>query len=303
MHHPFRHEAVPYAGTGQFVALAVTMLRDALDRDERPLLLAEPARLGDVRDALGPDADGVALVSTDEHGRNPSRLLTMMHSFMLAGDGRRTLALSEPTQPSQGSATRAEAVLAENVLNASPLHGWAMSVVCMYDTESLDDDAITEMHRSHPVLRGEPVDNDEYEPYRLQKLYGSQLPPAPDAATTVEVVGHQLGRMREVVQSAALGWGVAPDRVDDLVLAVNEIVTNSIRHADGRATLRLWCDGRSAVCEVRDGGWLPDPLIGRLAPDPARANGRGLWLAHHLCDLVQIRSTTSGTVVRLFVDC
>ena len=30
--------------------------------------------------------------------------------------------------------------------------------------------------------------------------------------------------------------------------------------------------------------------------------GRGLWLVHQLCDLVQLRTSATGTVVRMSVD-
>jgi hypothetical protein len=49
---------------------------------------------------------------------------------------------------------------------------------------------------------------------------------------------------------------------------------------------------RVADEDIRDRWWTA----------PARADPRqlaGIWLINHLCDLVQIRSTTSGTVLRL----
>jgi hypothetical protein len=44
---------------------------------------------------------------------------------------------------------------------------------------------------------------------------------------------------------------------------------------------------------------LEDPLIDRVRPAAHAAGRRGLWLANQLCDLVQIRTLPSGTVVRL----
>jgi hypothetical protein len=42
-------------------------------------------------------------------------------------------------------------------------------------------------------------------------------------------------------------------------------------------------------------------LVGRPPPAASPPNARGLWLVHHLCDLVQLRSSAAGTVVRLHV--
>lgn len=301
MQHPFRHEALPYTGHEQFVASSVSVLRDGLDRDERPLLLATQAKLDDVGDALGPDADGVALVATDEHGRNPSRILTLLHSFQASSDGRRSLGVTDPACD-RVPAAMAEAQLAESALSAPAVQCWPLSVVCLYDTDDLDADRVLEMRRSHPVVRGESSDNDDYDEHRVNELYRAALPLAPEDAVALPIAGRQLGVMREFVRAAAGGYGIAADRVDDLVLAANEIVTNSLRHAAGHCTVTMWVDAECATCEVRDAGHIADPLLGRLTPEPSATSGRGLWLAHHLCDLVQIRSSPAGTTVRLVID-
>ena len=52
------------------------------------------------------------------------------------------------------------------------------------------------------------------------------------------------------------------------------------------------------VCEVGDAGTISDPLVGRLRPSLDKQGGRGLWIANHFCDLLQIRSSRAGTRVR-----
>jgi hypothetical protein len=61
----------------------------------------------------------------------------------------------------------------------------------------------------------------------------------------------------------------------------------------------MWEDTASVICEVRDRGRILDPLVGRAKPPADRGSGFGLWLANELCDLVQIRSFPTGSVVRL----
>jgi anti-sigma regulatory factor (Ser/Thr protein kinase) len=85
----------------------------------------------------------------------------------------------------------------------------------------------------------------------------------------------------------------------ELVLAANEIASNSIEHGGGSGVLRLWGEHDRVVCEVRDGGRLDDPLADRRLPAHDGPRGRGLWIANHVCDLVQVRSTPEGTLVRL----
>jgi anti-sigma regulatory factor (Ser/Thr protein kinase) len=93
--------------------------------------------------------------------------------------------------------------------------------------------------------------------------------------------------------------GLGQRRSSDLVLAVNELLTNSVRHGGGSGLLRLWSEGGSVNCEVRDRGRLLDPRVGRRRPGPDQVGGRGLWIVHELCDRVQIRTLENGTAVRV----
>jgi anti-sigma regulatory factor (Ser/Thr protein kinase) len=90
------------------------------------------------------------------------------------------------------------------------------------------------------------------------------------------------------------------ERSADLVLAVNELATNSICHGGGHGTLRLWSSDHALQCEVRDEGHIPAATaeLGRDRPDPDAMSGRGLWLVDQLCDAVQIASSPdSGSAV------
>ena len=39
-----------------------------------------------------------------------------------------------------------------------------------------------------------------------------------------------------------------------------------------------------------------------MTADRRQVAGRGLWLVHELCDLVQLRSSPAGTVVRMHMQ-
>lgn len=297
----FQHEALPYAGRDQFVPSCVSLVRDGFARDERLIILAAGEKLDDLRDELGTEAEDVTFVSTDQHGRNPCRITTMLHSFQAAGDGRHSLGLNETVFRGRSPAAHAEAQLSDFVLNDPSLSSWALSVVCLFDSAALDADSLRTMHQSHAVVRGEGA-NADYRPELAATLYAAPLDDPPAAAARLVIDSPELGGMRVFVRTGANAAGVAPERVDDLVLAANEIVTNSLRHGGGHGTMAVWVHGRSLVCEVRDRGFIRDPLAGRFAPPPAATSGRGLWLANHLCDLVQVRSSPAGTVVRMYVD-
>jgi anti-sigma regulatory factor (Ser/Thr protein kinase) len=88
-------------------------------------------------------------------------------------------------------------------------------------------------------------------------------------------------------------------RRSDLVTAVNEVATNSIRHGGGGGLLRVWHEVDRVVCEVSDKGRIEDPLADRRLPVTRSGRGYGLWISNQLCDLVQLRSTPRGSIVRL----
>jgi anti-sigma regulatory factor (Ser/Thr protein kinase) len=155
------------------------------------------------------------------------------------------------------------------------------------------------MRRSHPAVSGEQA-NESYEPDLAGALFAEALPAAPLDAVGTDVRSGSLAPLREFVRG--FSGALAQDRREDLVLAANEVVTNSVQHAGGECRVSIWDDTTAVVCEVRDTGRISDPMVGRL-PAPLEAPaGRGLWLANQLCDLVQIRSSQHGTTVRLHVD-
>ena len=68
---------------------------------------------------------------------------------------------------------------------------------------------------------------------------------------------------------------MSSSRTYDLVLAVNEVVTNSLRYGGGYGDLRIWTSGSAVVCQVRDEGRIDDPLrVGGPRP-PCRRAGSG----------------------------
>ncbi len=114
----------------------------------------------------------------------------------------------------------------------------------------------------------------------------------------------QLQDVRRAVRALAGGSGFDEDRIDDVVLAVNEVATNAVEHGGATssgfgAELSLWAQPDALVCEVRDHGPLADPLPGLLAPHPSDPRGRGLWIARQLCDLLHVWNDGTGTHVRI----
>lgn len=108
-----------------------------------------------------------------------------------------------------------------------------------------------------------------------------------------------LREVRLLVAREARQTRLSGSRCEDLVLAIDELATNSVTHGGGSGTLTVWRDEDAIACEVRDSGHIDDPLVGLRPPDPEQLSGRGLWVVSRLCDHVQISSSPGRTLVRV----
>jgi anti-sigma regulatory factor (Ser/Thr protein kinase) len=111
--------------------------------------------------------------------------------------------------------------------------------------------------------------------------------------------GDDLFELRGLVTSWATKETMASEATEELVLAMHEIATNSVRHGGGVGTLRLWRTSDSLVCEIQDAGYIRDPLCARRDPGGAAHASRGLWITEQICDLVEISSSPRGSQVRM----
>lgn len=109
-----------------------------------------------------------------------------------------------------------------------------------------------------------------------------------------------LSSVRRLVEEGAAAAGLAPERIADVVFAVNEIATNALRHGGEPASIRVWHDAGRLLCEVKDSGKaIPESLSAGLKPKIGPGGGFGLWTARQLCEAIEFRADSSGTVVRV----
>jgi anti-sigma regulatory factor (Ser/Thr protein kinase) len=238
-------------------------------------------------------------------GANPGRIIPAWDQFVAThkGEGRRLRGVGEPIFPERSSDELVECEGHEALLNASFPQNLPFWLVCPYDKTALPPAVLVEAERNHPLLR-EGKREKPSEIYRGERVqtdpFTAPLPDAPVDALVVAYDATTLGKARALVSRRAAVAGFRPSALADLVFAVNEVATNSIRHGGGAGTLRLWLDDDRLLCELRDSGHFQhQPLVGRERPTADPSGPRGLWLANQLCDLVQVRSFPTGAVVRL----
>jgi anti-sigma regulatory factor (Ser/Thr protein kinase) len=302
----FRHEALLYAGEVDFLTGVLPFIRDGVAADEPVLVVVSAARIGLLRSALGADADRVAFADRAGVGANPARIIPAWRDFVAANDVDRRSArgIGEPIWAGRTPAELVECQRHETLLNLAFAGVPAWWLLCPYDTTTLDPEVLEEASRSHPVVseRGAASGSASYRGLEQAAApFATPLPEPPGRPPELGFGSGSLAELRQLVSRRAAAAGLDPVRVADLVLAVDELATNSLRHGGGRGTLRIWRDAGALVCEVRDAGRLQDPMAGRVRPVPERDGGRGLWMVNQLCDLVQLRTFPSGAVVRVHV--
>jgi anti-sigma regulatory factor (Ser/Thr protein kinase) len=111
-----------------------------------------------------------------------------------------------------------------------------------------------------------------------------------------------LSEVRVLAETQARMAGLAEDRIVDFVIAVSEVAANTVKHARTQGSIEIWRDGGEIICEMRDGGVITDPMVGRLPPAADANGGHGLWLVHQICDTVELHSNENGTTIRLHMS-
>ncbi|MCZ4120950.1 anti-sigma factor RsbA family regulatory protein [Streptomyces sp. H39-S7] len=299
----FVHPALFYSTQDEYLREVGGFVRAAVEAGE-PAFVAVPGdKLGPLRDALGDAAAAVDFADMTVLGRNPGRILSALQGFADRSAGRAARIVGEPIWPARTSAEMLEATRHEALINTAFARRTA-TILCPYFVPGLPEQVIADARRTHPTLIVDGQDHlsDAYADAAVVCGDCDQpLPLPPDDALTVLYTTGGLADVRDRVIGWATRTALTPGRAGDLVLAVSEATTNSLRHGGGSGTLRLWktSDG-TVIAEISDAGHLRDPLSGRSRPALSSANGgRGLWMIHQLSDLVEIRATSTGLTLRL----
>ncbi len=290
-----QHDVLAYSGPGGFTAAALTSVTSAFSAGAAAVLLAEADQIAEVRAALGEDAANLVTIDRSVAGKNPARVIPTLQNLVDAHRATGVRCIGEPIRADDPLPVLSEVTIHELMLQLPAFRAWNCHLTCAYD-ESLHPDTVARISACHDAL-ADPED-------KVERARAEPLPPRPIDSEELGVDRTTLSALRGFIEGRATKAGLDDERVDDLVYAVNEVVTNSICHGEGRARVSFWVADldRSVTCEVRDRGWIRDPLAGRIAPHPDKPSGRGLWLVNQLCDLVQLRSSPAGTTVRLHID-
>ena len=299
----FHHEAFFYASDDQYAARTAAFVQQGLELDE-PVMVAVPRhQLELLRKELGRvPTDLVRMEAMEDLGRNPAWIIPAWQDFAQGhvAEGKRARGIGEPIWATRTDDELIECGRHEALINIAFEKAVGFALLCPYDLTSLSPEILRESRHNHPIVstvRGSAPSAD----YRngVPKWLDSALPPIPNAAESLEFGLGSLRTIRELASTHATAAGLSELRVSDVLVAVSEAVTNSLRHGGGSGSISFWQSGDRFICEVRDRGIIDDPLAGRVMPSREDTNGRGLWLINQLCDLVQVRVRDGVQQVRM----
>jgi anti-sigma regulatory factor (Ser/Thr protein kinase) len=282
--------AAPALAAGEPVAVAVPKARGELLRD----------RLTVLRDRLTDSGAEIEILDMIELGRNPARIIPDVETILAKHDGELLHYIGEPIWPGRSQEEIREATKHEALINLA-WPGARIRVLCPYDAAALSAGVLADVERTHPGLisGGEHRRSVAYRGPTVPLGCDEPLSPPPPDAVALTFGLEDLVSARALVSRQAGDAGMRRERVDDLVLAVNELVTNAVWHGDGGGVLHVWSRPSRIVCQVDNGGDTADPLARRHTPVPDGGGGLGLWTVNQLSDLVEVRSSPAGTSVRV----
>lgn len=110
-----------------------------------------------------------------------------------------------------------------------------------------------------------------------------------------------LREVRHRVRAGARRAGLADPALYHFVMAVNELLTNALRHGGGSGRVHLWTVDGVLCCAVTDAGagMAPERAVPASRPPVGTVGGWGLWLARQVCHGMQVRTGPDGSRVVL----
>ncbi|MGY2130342.1 anti-sigma factor RsbA family regulatory protein [Blastococcus sp. SYSU DS0617] len=303
----FRHDGFLYDDDEHLASVAAPFLRDGLAAGEAAVLTTSPRAAGVLRDAVGDHPRLLVLERHDAYlSRTPTAITTfrrLAEQFTAEGVPRvRVVGEADfgATERDWVEWQRYEAVINE------ALAGWPLWGLCVFDTGRLPRPLLDSARATHPTVTGSdgPAANPDFvEPATF--LRSLAVPDEPLERTTPQLTAPDVTDfigLRHAVAAELARTEADADLVEDFLLAVDEMVSNAVRHGLPPVSLRLWTTADRIVCTIGDGGpgW-DDPFAG-YGPahgDDLSRGGMGLWLARQLCDHVDISGGPDGTGVRV----
>jgi AcrR family transcriptional regulator len=293
------HEALVYGSDEEFLARLVPFLRDGVAAGQPAIAVVTPKKIALLREALGQDAQRVSFTDASTQYRRPAHALAEYRRQLDAELSRPNAKLVRVIGEVQFGPTgqeHAEWTRYESMLNRG-FAGYPAWVICPYDTRALSDQIVADALHTHPFVSTSDrrdtsagyIETDELVErplLRETERAGGGRDPLARLTVTKE---RNLDELRRVVAGAARAAGLGPTVVDDVTVAVGELVRDALRRGDGEASVQVGRDGAVWHCEVTDRDSDPTTISESI----------GLSIARLISERVELASGTGAHTVRL----
>jgi anti-sigma regulatory factor (Ser/Thr protein kinase) len=296
------HAALIYLDPPEFAAAVRGFVRAGSEAGAAVLVAARADNLSALRADLDGAAGQVTMADLASSGVNPGRALGMIRQFAVEHGGEQVRCVQELAWRSRPEAELSEALRQEALIELA-VRTAPLNVLCTYDAR-LGATVLETARRTHRAVfeHGHWQASPSYDSASTARWPSGPPLAAPPAGAATMSYWRDQAAARAFAADCARAAGLPDDRVTDLVIAVGELTANTLAHAAGPGTLTVWTTKDEIICQVQDGGQIADPLAGTLRADPSSPrHGRGLWVVNQICDLVEVRTGSDGTTVRLHV--
>ena len=298
----YRHEAFMWRDADDYASVLTPFVEDGLAAGEAVMVAVVRRHANWLRQSLGTQARKVKFVDMAKLGRNPARIIPAWQKFVdqHSGYGRPVRGVGEPIWAGRRPEEILECQLHEALLNLAVDPKIPLWLICPYDLQGLDSSVIKEAHRSHPaIMEGDRYHgNSDYGgAAHVEAMFSTDLPNLGPDPAEFTFTTDSVDRVFNIVTLEAYGAGLWSDKVTDLAATSRRLASCSLRRGATDGTIQIWDLPYALICEVSDRTMIEDVLAGRRAL--VSSDRDGLASANRKCDLVQLRSTASGTTVRL----
>jgi anti-sigma regulatory factor (Ser/Thr protein kinase) len=291
-----------YDDDRQLLDAAVPFLREGIEAGEPTVLCVGDERRQLIVDALGPTAGLTELPMW--HGRAAFATLRSNRDLFAEHkrDGAERIRLLGEVPYRSDDSTWGSWIRYEAAIN----HLYAdlpVSMLCPYDRRIAGVDLLDDIASSHPTLAASDAaaDNPEFVGPEALLLDLAHRDIDPIEATSADI---QLADPRPAAARLAVGALAATTLVDtaieDLVLAVGEVVANAVQYGVPPVVVRAWATDDRVVVTVEDSGAGPDDPFAGMVPGPSAPNGGlGLHIVYQVCTLVTMTRGPGAFTVHL----
>ena len=237
-----------YADDDDYLAGTVPFVEEGLAGGE-PVLVAVPQeRLELLRGALPTSHPLLQMADMGAMGRNPARIIPVWADFalpLLADGPDPVRGIGEPVWPGRTDDELTECAWHESAdQHRLRRRRRAQLLLSLRHGAGSTRRSSTRLTRTHPHA-GPPNAIEPSPSYRTEvaRAPTCRCRPSPRAPSGCLRRRRTTSELRRRMRGAATASRARRDTVDDAVLAVNEAVVNTVRHAGGEGRLCTWTEG------------------------------------------------------------